>query len=281
MMEPEKIDAIFRQKMEKFQKTPSADAWAKLQSRMEPPKEEKKPVMWLYYAAASIMLVLVSGILWITNQNENTSGTQLANTTKTKIQKAVEPTKTLNETEKEAQFAQNLQGNSVENLGTEAGSVNQTDKVLNQPAKQTQQLATIKTKPVTDPKNTAEKVVSEKAKTPENVVPQPQNQPMLAVAEPKGTPKTASVETVKNESLEILIIKDTPETEMLAVNETPEKPAEKELTKVQLAKNIGKQLLNLKRGDKIDRTELGLPENYSVAFETKILNQKINKTINL
>lgn len=79
-MSNKELDSLFKSKLENLEKTPSADAWSKIQAQSQP----KKPV-WLWMrVAAAILLLLVSGIVvWNFTRNEMpTNDTLVANETK-------------------------------------------------------------------------------------------------------------------------------------------------------------------------------------------------------
>ena len=70
-MSNKELDSLFKNKLEKLERQPSADVWSKIEAQTQ----QKKPVwLWMKIAAA-ILLVLVSGIvLWNTTQNEISTG---------------------------------------------------------------------------------------------------------------------------------------------------------------------------------------------------------------
>src|SRR5688572_9418168 len=68
-MEPEEIDKLFKNRLNGLPVMPSADAWARLHTKMEPRK--KKRTMLVYYAAASLLILLVSGLLLFQNYRQN------------------------------------------------------------------------------------------------------------------------------------------------------------------------------------------------------------------
>lgn len=79
-MSNKELDSLFKSKLENLEKTPSADAWSKIQAQ----SQQKKPV-WLWMrVAAAILLLLVSGIVvWNFTRNKMpTNDTLVANDTK-------------------------------------------------------------------------------------------------------------------------------------------------------------------------------------------------------
>ncbi|SHM15617.1 hypothetical protein [Hymenobacter psychrotolerans] len=62
-MQPEDIDKLFRDRLAEHAPTPPAYLWNQLEEELQP--EKKRPVLWLWAAAASVALLLVSGVLWL------------------------------------------------------------------------------------------------------------------------------------------------------------------------------------------------------------------------
>src|SRR5690349_16171190 len=84
-MEPEEIDKLFKNKFSNLPVPPSADAWMRLQAKMEPPKKER--TMWIYYAAASVVILLVSGLLLFQNYNSDPTPTVAQTENKKPVEK--------------------------------------------------------------------------------------------------------------------------------------------------------------------------------------------------
>ena len=62
-MQPEDIDKLFRDRLAEHAPTPPAYLWNQLEEELQP--EKKRPVLWLWAAAASVVLLLISGVLWL------------------------------------------------------------------------------------------------------------------------------------------------------------------------------------------------------------------------
>ncbi|WP_324678963.1 hypothetical protein [Hymenobacter sp. GOD-10R] len=62
-MQPEDIDKLFREKLQHHAPAPPDYLWAQLEEELQPAK--KRPVMWLYAAAAVVALLLVVGAGWL------------------------------------------------------------------------------------------------------------------------------------------------------------------------------------------------------------------------
>ena len=62
--EQQPIDNLFARKLEDLEGTPSSQAWNRLESRLGQKKTRKKGMIWLSYAAAAAVVLLL-GALWV------------------------------------------------------------------------------------------------------------------------------------------------------------------------------------------------------------------------
>lgn len=62
-MQPEDIDKLFREKLERHAPPPPDYLWAQLEAELQPAR--KRPVMWLYASAAVITLLMLAGGAWL------------------------------------------------------------------------------------------------------------------------------------------------------------------------------------------------------------------------
>ena len=62
-MQPEDIDKLFREKLERHAPPPPGYLWAQLEAELQPAR--KRPVMWLYASAAVITLLMLAGAAWL------------------------------------------------------------------------------------------------------------------------------------------------------------------------------------------------------------------------
>jgi len=69
-MESNKIDILFKNKLDRHSEQVSANAWAQVQSQLGDNKKNKKPLAW--YAAASVALLFTLGIGYTSYQSGNT-----------------------------------------------------------------------------------------------------------------------------------------------------------------------------------------------------------------
>ncbi|WBO86128.1 hypothetical protein [Hymenobacter yonginensis] len=72
-MQPEDIDKLFRERLAEHAPTPPAYLWNQLEEELQPAK--KRPVLWMWAAAASVVLLLVSGVLWLQSSGLRPAGT--------------------------------------------------------------------------------------------------------------------------------------------------------------------------------------------------------------
>ena len=62
-MQPEDIDKLFREKLERHAPPPPDYLWAQLEAELQPAR--KRPTMWLYASAAVITLLMLAGGAWL------------------------------------------------------------------------------------------------------------------------------------------------------------------------------------------------------------------------
>jgi cytoskeletal protein RodZ len=67
--EQQPIDKLFARKLEGLEGTPSSQAWNRLESRLGQKKTRKKGMIWLSYAAAAAVVLLL-GALWVISARE-------------------------------------------------------------------------------------------------------------------------------------------------------------------------------------------------------------------
>ena len=268
-MEPEEIDKLFKYRLASLPATPPADAWTRLQQKMEPPKKTRS--MWIYYAAASITLFIISGIWFFTYQNTLNSNTVATvnkpNTSTSTTIKTDGPVMAIPEEVK-----------TKENPIAQANAIKPDTK--QQPAIQ---------KPVTGRKsgNTPAPIVAkaQKPKKPEkhraiNIKADPVNTPTLPFSEPKeklaqvNPDMPAQTTGLMASVVEVKIKRDTPaEADKSELQENISR-------KTKLLKNIYKQARNLKNGEQVELASLGINTD-KINSETKELKHKINKVIPL
>jgi hypothetical protein len=83
MKNQENIDKLFAERLKNYERQPRTVAWDKLQGRLEKKESKILPLWWKYASAASVALILGSGIYWL-NSGEKTEGKEIATTGITK-----------------------------------------------------------------------------------------------------------------------------------------------------------------------------------------------------
>lgn len=65
MKNQENIDKFFAEKLQQYERQPRAAAWEKLQTRLEKQESKVIPLWWKFASAASVALLLASGVYWL------------------------------------------------------------------------------------------------------------------------------------------------------------------------------------------------------------------------
>ncbi|MFC6999713.1 hypothetical protein [Rufibacter roseus] len=271
-MSAEDLDKLFRDKLNNRPVAPSNDAWERLQARMQPPvqQEEKKPVMWYYSAAAAVTLLLGVGF-WTMNQG--TDGLQSQGTVATVQEKPSHSTAPVQTPAMPEMTEEKKNSDTQATVNFPAASSSQTAIAANSGN------ATRRTKTVSSAANGQEEVSS--MKKAENMVvmqPQPAQEMVASAVTPsKGQEVTAD----SGAPLEIIVKLDNSQAYAVA----QASPAEFEETEAEkgtgrVLKGILKQVKNLRDGEKISLSELGIAK-HTYALETRIGNKTISKSIEL
>jgi len=268
-MEPEEIDKLFKDRLAGLPAKPSADAWMRLQQKMEPPKKARS--MWIYYAAATVTLLIIAGALFFTQQSNFNNGT-LATANKPKASNLA-PLKT----DAPAIII-------PEELKNTENQIAQAEKVVPEVKQKStaQKLATIKpaqraNQPIIAKAQKSKKVkgirIKDKASLPANTPTLPALEPEERLAQVKQN-KPALANALTANVVEVRIKRDTPEEgERSELRENLAR-------KTSLLKNIYKQARNLKNGEEVELASLGI-NTEKINSEKKELKEKLNKVISL
>ena len=268
-MEPEEIDKLFKDRLGNLPAMPSADAWMRLQQKMEPPKKTRS--MWIYYAAASVTLLLVAGF-WFFSQPSNLNNGTLATANK--------PESTLPApVKKDAPLI--ITPPKIKTPGNQLAQAEETKpivklKTVAQPPVKVKKTAAANAQLLAEAKKPKK---ANKIKANENALP-PANTPALPASEPEELLAQVNPEQPANASaltanvVEVRIKRD--ETDEAARSDLRENLARK----TSLLKNIYKQARNLKNGEQIELAALGI-NTEKISSETKEIKEKINKIIPL
>ncbi|KAA5547881.1 hypothetical protein [Adhaeribacter rhizoryzae] len=275
-MELEEIDKLFKNRLGNLPVPPSADAWMRLQAKMEPPKKER--TMWIYYAAASVVILLVSGLLLFRNYNSDPTLSVAQTEVKKPAEKnnseipatqATSPTE-MPSTSETAVIAQ------VE----KAAEVDVEKQIVNIRKEATEKKEVVKIAQA-KPKASGKKTEKELPVTmPEK--PETENAPALAVQNKVIAPaenQSVAANNANNQVVQVLIKQDNTDDATLAYNADTDL-RESISKKGALLKNIYKQARNLKNGEPVELAALGLdPEK--INSEKENIKQKLNKVISL
>lgn len=265
-MKPEELDKLFKNKLQNHRLEPSADLWAQLQSRMQPEetKKERKP-MWLWYAAASVSILLLSVALWL-GYDRNQAGTAGM------VASGQQPQ---TETAPATVPAPEVAVPEAEMLAVQTAPAPQPDKPENE-AKSEKRL---KNAPVTAP------AVKQQLARRQEAVKKETPAPAEMLAEHTAKPTVpeqnqhyaAQEQPVPPVPVEVLVIKGS-ETPAAFASQNPEEIAAAQPRRP-FFQRVLRQAVNLTQGEEVNLNDLKI--NRQIAFETQIGNQKMTKVINL
>jgi len=268
-MEPEEIDKIFKNRLSGLSATPSADAWKRLQHKMEPPKKNRS--MWIYYAAASITLLIISGIWFFTNQTTLDNGTLATiNTPETATSKPVhtEDPVTIKPEEVKTNEYQIAQAQKVQ------------PEIIQKSTPPIRSAVKSKVKTKIPVMAKAAKTMNTEDKWPKDKATPSTFSPTLNATAPEeklalvNQDKPLTSEMLTAGIIEVTVKRDNPEVEERS--ELRENLARK----TSLLKKIYKQARNLKNGDQVELASLGI-NTEKINSEKQELKEKLNKVISL
>jgi hypothetical protein len=256
-MEPEEIDKLFRDKLAGRAAMPSPDAWMRLQQKMEPPKKERN--LWIYYAAASVVILLVSGILYFKN-GANPTGPAVATAPRVvlPLPSGPAPTPPAKESVTNKQPLQQVAQAPV--ATPESRNLKSKNPVL--PARPRRMNPAVQTQ-----ERQSEAPALAAANPPASEKAPGDRQAAPAVALASAAPALSVVEVVVKREGGPVSSAETNLRENLS-------------RKGHLLKNIYKQARNLKNGEPVELAALGVDKG-RLQEETKELKQKLNNVISL
>lgn len=281
-MGPEDIDELFKGRLGNLERTPSSEAWQRLQQQLQPPPKRRVIPMWWSVAATVAFLVLTGYFLFV-NQLSDRNPEKIANT---RIP-AQQPT-TLGEKARPSLDPATVKESNPETVAAATSQEGPETKDLENTSTQSGSSGIVA---ATQP---AEAAVSSRLSTatlpghgkgiPAKDLPQQSETPPM-VALDKPAPRPAQITTSASaapaaETIEVVILKQEPSSLLAGAGELVDEGEESSPSrKGKLVKGIFKQVKNLAAGEKIDLSQIGL-DRYSLAIETQIGNRKISKTIN-
>ena len=277
-MKEEEVDQYFKNKFDGFAPVPAADAWARLQNKLEPPLPQRN-TRWVYYAAAAVTCLLLSGTLffWLRTDTVYPTGNlarqiPVISPLRTKpVGPVVAATKTGRD-ESVTRPEKITETIAVRGEDNRITKIQTTTTTTNKPAKKSKKikpdvLIAAAPETVKTPAASGASLPAANQATPDA--------PLTLAASP---PTTENV-------VEVVIKKDVAPAIAPATDgefETAADALRNNLAKKgKLVKNIFKQARNLKNGEKVELSTLGLNANYRIDVESKIFKQKYTKVINL
>ncbi|MDB5262330.1 MAG: hypothetical protein JWQ14_1611 [Adhaeribacter sp.] len=277
-MEPEEIDKLFKDRLSGLPVMPTADAWARLQQKMEPPQKERN--LWVYYVAASVVLLLVSGLFVYRNYAPG-SAIKVA---QTHIKRPAEinnpslpdyqatpnlPAASITETETIAQLEPEPQKAEKEinvDFKKGAGDTKNEVKIAQGSSPKKVKKAALK---ITPP-------AAEQAVLKNNGALALQNKPGATTTNKNAIADTP--EPVAGKVMQVLVKRDNAD-EYASITETDNADLRETISrKGALLKNIYKQARNLKNGEPVELAALGL-DSEKIISERENIKQKLNKVI--
>ncbi|KAA9325187.1 hypothetical protein [Adhaeribacter soli] len=302
-MEQHNIDSRFKQGLENISRQPSADAWARLQNRMQEAeaapvietvqpeeKEERRVIAWWYYAAAAIVVLLISvGVL----RNSKVLGPESMPVAVNKpAEKIAETIKSGSVQKDEAQKVEAQTANIL--IADNATSDKIGEPVNTNPTANAEE----NTAPRSFENLKAENATVQVAKAPRKkkpaiiVLPHTKNTvPELrqpALVEEKGLlasntenpakpqAKTEKASGLEGMVIEVIVKKDRTDTEQALALQTPVENSGKQSK----LKSIFKQAKNLKNGEGVNLQELGLFADTKLALGSRN-HEKVNKILDI
>lgn len=291
-MEQHNIDSRFKQGLDNLNRQPSADAWARLQSRLNEPvvapkpeiaepemKENKRILLWWHYAAAAVVLLFVS--VGIFKNGSNLSGktatevavnqsneTQAGNEKSIEVQTPVHKKAIIPEN---AIAKQKMPKTKPANVAENAIKMEVKSAVNTSPETQLAQLTS-------KPKKKRTVLVDPEKPILVESTPAQQEETLLATNTPAPASKTETPEVkpsgLAGMAIEVIVKKDNSENAVAL-----QTPADTE--KDSKLVSIFKQARNLKNGDKVDFQALGVTPDSKFAIGTRNLHQKVSKVLDI
>lgn len=255
MKNQENIDKFFAEKLQQYERQPRAAAWEKLQTRLEKQESKIIPLWWKFASAASVALLLVSGVYWL-NTSENTVEDKFASVEKSnpKVKKSfAEVTKP----SEEVQSLASIQ--DIEKLRIETVSSKHNEKVIVPKRTKLEKVLT----------NRNEEVILSK-----NITPQPITKPTLETNTIVLVVENIQKPTVKPEKetivLNLIETQSDAVAETTALNEAGDRKQSK-------FNKIWQQLKRAKNGENVDWKEVGFkPQKLIARADAKIENALTN-----
>ncbi len=122
-MAPYKLEDNIREKLEARELKPSADAWKKLEAKLDAEQPKKKTLLWFYVAASFVSFIILASIFY--NQNSPEVNNQIVNETIEKNNAEKQPEILSNNSESEEIASEENISEKVEVLKSKSGGKEQ------------------------------------------------------------------------------------------------------------------------------------------------------------
>jgi hypothetical protein len=278
-MEPEEIDKIFKDRLAGLPVTPSADAWMRLQQKMEPPKQEN--TRWLLYVAASFSILLLAGVLFFRNYNQQAAPAVARQIVAEPIDKNISISTPIQATNPAATASVNLE-EAKQTINTVPAAATTTIKEVE--SKGMGMRIRIKTRTSTmlvQAKSAPKRTVAIKLPAqPVDRSEPAENTPVLASVMPQPETTDISLRKNNNSTKNANVVQVVVKVDNSDDGEEDGNLRESLARKGNLLKNIYKQARNLKNGEPVELAALGL-DSEKINTESKNIKQKITKVISL
>ncbi len=268
-MKKHPVDDLFKRKLEGLERTPSENAWLKIQEKQSASPERGRSVVWGWYAAAGVAAAVMGGYLVWQNQQVASPGNMkpqqtIAAARPAQIDSVVSPVENSNAPVEQLASTEEIGNGAAEDSGRDFKRTHKTPETApTQVAKtantQTQDIQT----PIAEPvQNAPVMALNEKPSVPVNAI-----QP-----ETVKKPVAQDVKTLPDEPAVSQVNKPEPEpTRMIVVavetgpNEAEEKPRNTRFARV------FRQLKNARAGEKVDWDEVGFnPKNLVARVDDRL-----------
>ena len=268
-MKKHPVDDLFKRKLEGLERTPSENAWLKIQEK-QPAKS--RPVVWGWYAAAGVAAAVMGGYLvWQNQQAASPRSIQsretIAVTKPAQKDSAVSPVENSNASVEhllEAGKASNvLAGNAVKNQKKDSHAAPETASA---------QIADVQNIKIQDIKA----AIAQPEPGPAMALNEKPSVPMNAIQpEPLRNPVAQDIKTLPDEPAVSQVNKPEPEPTrtIVAVVETGTNESEEKPRNTRFAR-VFRQLKNARAGEKVDWDEVGFnPKNLVARVDDRLRNK--------
>lgn len=255
MKSQENIDKFFAERLQQYERQPRTVAWEKLQAKLDKQESKLIPLWWRYASAASVALLLASGIYWMNAPKDLDA-----------IKMASNPTKTISTEKKTGEIAKDIASPIAHDNISIASNATEKSRTKIVPDISTEKAIKIgKTSAEKNLINTKDEPILVKNIAPIQI-PKPEIAPSTIVLVVENTTKVnkeAEKETI------VLNLIETP-TEAVAETTPLDESANRKPSKFN---RIWQQLKRAKNGENVDWKEVGFkPQKLLARADAKIEN---------